>query len=69
MIMKLKTKIIWIRTLSGISQNLAAFWFGAAFLTPGFFRSTNWLSALIGYIIYGSMFLYISIYLQKKYTI
>ncbi len=51
--------------LSGLCINLSAAWFGAAFFTRGFFSNPDWLLTLITYMIYGMLFLYVSVALQQ----
>jgi len=42
-------------------NNIAATFFVAAFITPGFSDNPDWPAVLIGYIVYGIVFLIISV--------
>ena len=51
----------WKQAISTMCNNIAATFFVAAFITPGFRDNPDWPAVLIGYIVYGIVFLIISV--------
>ena len=62
-----KNKKSWSKVLSGLSINLAAVWFGAAFISPNFgsISDKNALLLLTGDILLGIFCLVVSYKLEK----
>lgn len=58
----------WQKTISGLSINISAGWFGLAFLTPNFtdlLKPEN-TSILIRDIFFGIVFLILTFFLERK---
>lgn len=63
--MKISLSSPLIRALSALFINLSAAGFAGVFIAPIYTQNPDWFAALIGYLIYGIVFLYFSVKLEE----
>jgi len=58
----------WLKALSGLSINLSAAWYGAVLIAPNFapINSLFRASVLFYDIVFGTIFLYLAVMLERK---
>ncbi len=65
--MSRKTKKAWLRTLSGLTINLSAGWFGLVLITPNFtdLSKIDGFIVLLGYLFLGIIFLFLTAFIER----
>lgn len=61
-------KIAWLKTLSALTVNLSAGWFAAVIIVPNLsiINGLGNIAVLIYDLVFGSMFLLLGVWLEKK---
>jgi len=68
LIMRGGWKAAWLKSVAGLSINLSAGWFAAVFIVPNFspLRTLNDFAVLFYDLLFGSIFLLVTVLLEKR---